>query len=224
LTDQKPVTGGIALTRVLAALVLMASATSLCFGQAPAPSKSADKKQTAPRADTRKTIGLVSELGATFEVRKIGIMVFGNEKASAAIESWGIDPFVAAKAATLLKSNFNVVPIKVSKDGLAALASAPGSLLGDRDGYICNVLRKESQGRPFDYFLWVRAWDGEYANTNQLLRGLGIVHRQGMNSGYTFVYALLGVDVLDGKTCSRLRRELPPSQFQIPGPTSILSI
>jgi hypothetical protein len=206
------------LKRILAALALMASAASLCFGQTSAPAKTGDKRQSAPKPDTRKAVGLVSGIGADFEVRKIGIMAFGNEKTSASIESWGIDAFVAAKAAAILKTNFNVVPIRISKDSLAALDAAPGSLFGDRDGHICNVLRKESQGRPFDYYLWVRSWESPYYNTNQLLRGLGIVHREGLTTGDTYVYALLGVDVLDGKTCNRLRRDLPPYHFSIPGP------
>jgi hypothetical protein len=181
--------------------------------------QTAGKKPSAPKADGRKTIGLVSEIGATFEVRKIGVMLFGNGNTPAGIEGWGIGPFVAAKAAALLKTNFNVVHIKMSKDGLAALASAPGSLFGDRDGHICNVLGKESQGRPFDHYLWVTTSESQYSRTNQLVRGLGIVHREGFNSGWTSARALFAIEVLDGKTCSRLRRDLPPSpQYELPGP------
>ncbi len=94
---------------------------------------------------------------------------------------------------------------------MTALASAPGSLFGDRDGYICNVLHKATLGQSFDYYIKVGVKETPFANTNQFVKGLGIVHREGFGSGYTFVHALFNIEVLDGRTCSVVRREEPPS-------------
>jgi hypothetical protein len=192
--------------------ILCAMLAPLAAAQQPAPAvKGAAKKKAEPLADTRKTIGLIPEIGGKFSVQQIGIMVFGNEKNEVPIESWGIDTLVIAKVTSALKARFNVIPLKLSKENEAALEKAPGSLFGDRKGYICNLLRKETLGQPLNYYLRVVPSESQYGSTNQHVRGLGIVHRQGFDTGYTFVHALFQLTVLDGATCEQLRWELPPS-------------
>ena len=152
-------------------------------------------------------------------------MIFGNEKTSAPIDAWGIDAIVAAKVADVLKARFRVVPMQLSKEGQSALASAPGYLFGDRDGYICSLLRKQFPGQQVNYYLRVHASERNFANTNQVIGGLGIVHREGFNTGYTYVHALFWIEVLDGATCKSLRSQDPPYKggnlltgTNVPGP------
>lgn len=128
-------------------------ALSIGAGQLHAATQAPKKPAATP--DPRKTIGLISELGDTLSIQQIGIMVFGNEKTSVPIGNWGIDALVYAKASSIVKAHFNVIFLNLSKEGHSALAAAPGSLFGDRAGYICNVLRKETQGRSFSYYLRV---------------------------------------------------------------------
>jgi hypothetical protein len=191
--------------------LIFASAAAAAEPQAQAP-KGVSKKKPAPAApDTRKTIGLISEIGDKFTVQQIGIMIFGNQKREEPIESWGMDAFVAAKFSNAVKARFNAVPIALSPEGKAALAKAPGWLFGDRGGYICNLLQKETKGRVFNYYVRVRPREKPYSNTNQFVGGLGIVHRQGFDTGYTFVHALFDIEVLDGGNCSSVRSLEPPS-------------
>ncbi len=176
---------------------------------APAASGSAKKKASPPAPDTRKTIGLISNIGDKFTVQKIGIMVFGNEKRDEPIESWGIDAAVAAQVSSTFKSSFNVIPIKLSPAGKAALATPPGRLFGDRDGYVCDLLRKETMGQSFNYYLWVQPGVSAYSTTNQTVSGLGIVRPP--SDRLISVYAIFDIELLDGRNCSVLRREVPPS-------------
>jgi hypothetical protein len=113
------------------AFAMLGAILALIFdaGQVHAAAQAAKKPAAAP--DPRKTIGLVSELGDTLSVQQIGIMVFGNAKTSVPIENWGIDALVYAKASSIVKAQFNVVPLNLSKEGRSALAAAPGSLFGD---------------------------------------------------------------------------------------------
>ncbi len=198
--------------RAFLAFVMVALTSTASFGQkAVTVAKGTPKKPPSTKVDTRKTIGFVSEIGTQFEVQKIGIMIFGNEKTSVPIDSWGIDALANTKVTASAKARFNIVSLKLSREGSAALASAPGSLFGDRDGHICNVLRKETLSRTFDYYLRLKPKESAYANTNQFVRGLGIVHRDGLGSGYTFVHALFEMELLDGKSCSVIRSEEPAS-------------
>jgi hypothetical protein len=178
---------------------------------APVSKSSAKKKVPSAVPDGRKTIGFVSEIGSKFSVQQVGIMVFGNKKREESIESWGIDAAVTAQVARTVKARFNVIPIRLSPAGRAALAAAPSSLFGGRDGHICKVLSKEARGRPFNYYVRVRPRESAYGNTNQYLGGLGVVHGQGFNTGYTHVHALFEMEVLDGATCRSLGSEWPAS-------------
>jgi hypothetical protein len=188
---------------ILGAILLPIAAAAQPAGKAPA------KKAVPPPLDMRKKIGLITDIGSTFSVRKIGIMVFGNEEASVPIDGWTIDSFVTSKTATILKAHFNVIPIKLSKEGKAGLADAPGSLFGDRAAHICNVLRKEAPGQSFAYYLWIKPGLNRYRNTNQTLKGLGIIQGKDLITSNTFVHALFAIEAMDGQNCSHIRVEEP---------------
>ena len=53
--------------------------------------------------------------------------------------------------------------------------------------------------------------DSAYGAANQNVRGLGIVHQGGLGGGKTYVYAIFDVEILDGRTCESIRREIPPT-------------
>jgi hypothetical protein len=171
--------------------------------------KATGKRGLPPPLDARKKIALITDIGSTFNVRKIGVMVFGNEEASVPVDGWGIDPFVTSKTATILKAHFNVVPLKLSREGKAGLADAPGSLFGDRAAHICSFLRKEAPGQSFAYYLWITPGLKRYRNTNQTLKGLGIVQGKDLITSNTFIHTLFAVEVMDGQNCNHIRVEEP---------------
>jgi hypothetical protein len=135
----------------------------------PAP-KVAAKNSVSAKTDGRKTIGVVSEIGDSFSIRKTGLDL--NEEDMVPVDNWGLDALVASKAGAILKERFNVVPIKLSKEGKATLAEAPsalsGALFGGQTEYICNVLRKETHGQSFNYFLHVTNMKSPQASARKL--------------------------------------------------------
>lgn len=72
-------------------------------------------------AAQQRTVGVISTIGETFTLQKVGIMVFGNESNDAAIDSWGIDDLVSKKVAALLSGRFAVKKINTSKGAFAYL-------------------------------------------------------------------------------------------------------
>lgn len=181
-----------------------------------APAQAADaaiaKRNASPALEARKKIALITDIGGSFTVRKIGTMVFGNEEASVPVDGWGIDTLVVSKTAAILKGYFSVVALKLSPEGRAKLADAPGSLFGDRAAYLCKVLRKEAPGQSFAYYLRITPGQKRYRNTNQTLAGLGIVQGQDLFTSNTFVHALFAIEVLNGQNCDHIRVEEPSAE------------
>jgi hypothetical protein len=72
-------------------------------------------------------------------------------------------------------------------------------------------LHKETLGQSFSYFLHVTKGQNRFGNTNQDIVGLGILHRQGFDEGYTYVHAFISIEARDGATCKLLKLEHPES-------------
>lgn len=181
----------------------------------PAPAAKSSAKKKGPPAstasDTRESVGIVSNIGDQFTVQEIGITAFGNEKRAEPIESWGMDALVTAKASAAVQARFKAVPVKLSPAARAALVPPAFTLFGRSSEHVCDVLRKETAGQSFKYYLWVLPGDSAYGATNQSVRGLGIVHQGGVGGGKTYVHAIFDVEILDGRTCESIRREIPPT-------------
>jgi hypothetical protein len=175
----------------------------------PAP-KAAAKKSAPAKPDGRRTIGVISEIGNSFSVRKSGLEI--NEEDMVPVENWGLDALVAAKVGAILKDRFNVIPIKLSKAGKAALAEAPspltGALFGGRAEYICNVLRKETHAQSFNYFLHVTNMKSPVGLRKKNIVGLGIVNRLGFHQDF-YVHAVILLVAMDGATCETLKSDAP---------------
>src|SRR5271165_5485258 len=90
---------GLAMRR--AALVLL----SICFAAAALAQEPATPDAPAPPAkpaDNGKCIGVLSAIGDSFSLQKIGITAFGNERNKVAIDSWQIDNLVMGKISAFM--------------------------------------------------------------------------------------------------------------------------
>jgi hypothetical protein len=94
------------MSRAIVAFLLLVNGVAAAIAQPaptkqnapkPTPAKQAAPKALATPADDRKCIGVVSQLGETFTVKKVGVVVFQNEESKVPIESWRIDDLVVAK-------------------------------------------------------------------------------------------------------------------------------
>jgi hypothetical protein len=151
----------------------------------------------APRSTGLRTIGIVSAIGDTFHVRKIGLMVFGNDAKEFSIDSWHIDDLAVAKARGLLGKTHDVRSVTYRR---AAIASAPGGRSG-----LADTLRAAVAPQGLDTYLVMTKTTVQYGGTNQTIGGLGIV--EGAFDNF-FIYAIYQVALVDGRDFSPISRSV----------------
>jgi len=161
-------------------LLLLGACTALVVGS---PQK---------RASIR-TVGIVSAFADTFDVQKIGMMVFGNDLKTIPISSWGIDDLAAGKVRALLSKRYDVRPVTYQR---ATIASAKSGRYG-----IGEAIRPNVSPLGLDAYVVLVGAGTPYGNTNQSLYGLGIVEHAGFQY---FLFALYEIVLVDGNDFSFL--------------------
>lgn len=151
----------------------------------------------------RRSIGVISMLGATFSMQKVGVTVFGNEYKSAPIAGWGIDDVVTSKVASLLGGDADVKRISSPKDAFAAY-EAPGGLFRDHNAEFKEGLRKLTTGQKCDLYLAVVVGGSAFGSTNQSVRGIGIVQGSSVFVNQMWIHALFQMRLYDGRTLELL--------------------
>ncbi len=183
----------ICLSRALAILLCAFWAATPLNAQQPAKSKP---------IGGYKTICIASALGQKFEVKTVGLMVFGNDLKTTTVGSWGIDSLVAERLSAGLGSKFSVRRITLPAGALGE--SPPASpLFGTRDDALKAALRNKAHA-GCNYFVIARPFAGQFVNTNQYLRGIGVVKWDTIITSY-FVYAMFSVQLYDGRTAEWIR-------------------
>jgi len=142
---------------------------------------------TAEKLQGIRRIGIISAIGDKFDVRKVGLTVFGNELTAVPIAAWGIDDVVTAKARALLSPRFDVRPVKYQRAAFAGVSNG-GSPLS-------NAVRSSASSDGVDAYVVFMGNVSQFGTTNQYIGGLGIV-----TSGLipqSVVHALYSVTVID---------------------------
>jgi hypothetical protein len=105
-------------------------ACGLAVAQQPAkPKASAAAPAAKPAAaDNGKCIGVISAIGENFILKKIGITVFGNDEATAPIDSWHVDDLVVSKISGFL-AKLDGTPHRLSERDFRLPRSAACALL-----------------------------------------------------------------------------------------------
>jgi hypothetical protein len=147
----------------------------------------------------RRSIGVVSTLGAKFALQRVGVTVFGNEYNVVPVAAWGIDDVVNSKLANLLGVDADVKRIAYDKDAFAAY-EAPGGLFRDRNAELKDALRKVSAGQRCDLYLVVVPSGSSFGSTNQSVSGLGIVQGSSVFVNQMWIHALFQMRLYDGRT------------------------
>src|SRR5215475_8535305 len=98
--------GGAVMRAVMVFLLLVSGVVAAAAQPVPttpgAPKPGPAKKQAAPKqaaapAGSGKCVGVVSRLGETFNIKKVGIVLFQNDEREAPIDAWKVDDLVAAR-------------------------------------------------------------------------------------------------------------------------------
>jgi hypothetical protein len=182
--------------RIAAFLLLLFVSSAGALAQSPTPQ--------SPQG--RKSIGVISAIGDTFAVQKIGLMVFGNELKKAAIDAWAIDDRVADKINVLLSKRYDVRKVSYAKGAFAAFYGSSTNPFGNAEEELRATVRKIASEQKCDLYLVVTKAGSTFGDSNQIVSGLGILESSGL-FGSIDLFALSAMTVYDGRTFAVLREK-----------------
>jgi hypothetical protein len=82
------------------------------------------KETAAPEVAGHKSVCVASAIGHTFQVKAVGLTIFGNSEENIATESWGIDDAAAAAVRRILGKDYNVRRLPVSREAVASFETS----------------------------------------------------------------------------------------------------
>jgi len=178
-------------------------------GTTPAAPK---EKPTSPGLETHALakpcgVGVMSAVGNTFTLRKIGITVFGNEDNKVSLGTWGIDDFIYGKIAAALGSRRSARHLAYSKAALSAYENADVNIFRNYDGELRNILREAAAKEGCQRLIAVMKTSTQFSSTNQGISGLGILATGGdlLVPKTLNLYAVMSITVYDGRTFDRVK-------------------
>ncbi|MBS0534629.1 MAG: hypothetical protein JSR72_11280 [Proteobacteria bacterium] len=163
-----------------------------CLATAPA---SAETSAAAARADGH-SVCVSSSVGPRFEVKTVGIMVFGNDLKTTTVAGWNIDGLIVQRLSAGLGSHFPVR--RVSLPAAATKNTSPGWFGGNEE------LKAAIKKVGCRFVVIGKSGRGELTGTNQVIEGLGIVKHDGILDTYN-VYAVFWLQLFDGSTGELIR-------------------
>jgi len=201
--------------RTIIALLLFLNGAGAAVAQ-PVPGKQstprpAAAKQAVPKqgpAQDGNCVGVISNLGEKFTVKKIGIVILQNGKNDeVSIAPWHIDDLVVAKISAALGKRATVQRIPHPKDAFASLDTP--KLFRDREAEFGEIVRTITAGTRCARYVVVTSGGSSYGATKLSVVGLGIVAgKKPFFTGDLYIlYTLIAVRVYDGETFSLLTRK-----------------
>lgn len=203
--------------RMIIALLLFLGGAATALAQ-PAPAKQNPPKTAAAKPAVAKQVppqngncvGVVSNLGEKFAVKKTGFTVFQFEEKEVPVDAWHLDDLVVAKINTMLGKRAVVRRIPYHKDAFASVETR--KLFRDTEAEIREVVRTlTTDTRCTRYLVVTREYYG-VGNSNQIFSGIGILH-EGIDR--VTAYAVFSLRLYDGETFALLKRANAPSDESI---------
>lgn len=203
--------GGWTRFRRLAALTIAAAALAACAQLDPPNNDLLTSSIAAGGA--RKSVCVISAIGDTFSVQRVGLTVFGNALDKFPIEAWGVDTAVAGRVSSQLGQRFDVRRIDYPKGAFAPLDNERSALSSDYQDYrhdIRDIARGITASHKCDLVVVVTRSGSIYSNTNQAVAGLGILDGSSLVFENVVVFAIWEMRVYDGKTFAVLAHKRAP--------------
>jgi hypothetical protein len=194
--------------RTVIALLLFVNGTAAAAAQPapgnqnlpkPAPAKQGAPKQ-APAPKDGKCVGVVSAIGDTLTLVKVGFTVFNNEESKVPIDSWRIDDLVFSKVSAVLGKRFNLKRVGVAKGAFAVIEEDHGPFYDSIED-VRSILRNITTATKCDQYIVITKTNIKF-QTGQRIDGLGI-HAAG---GRYFAYAHFTMNIYDGQNFSLLAK------------------
>jgi hypothetical protein len=151
----------------------------------------------------RKSVCVISAIGDTFSLQKIGVTVFGNALDKHPIDAWGIDGFVGTRISAQLGQRFDARRIDYPKGAFSPLERVRSPFSGDYKDYrqeVRDILSSIVVGQRCDLCVVVTKSGSVFSNTNQAVSGLGILETGSPIITTVYLFALWEMRVYDGKT------------------------
>jgi hypothetical protein len=138
-----------------------------------------------------RSVGVISAFGERFQLKKVGMTVFGNDESEFPVAAWGIDDLTVSKVRTLLGRRFDVRPVTYRRSAFAP----------PRSGGVAAMTREAVTPAGVDAYVVVTYGGSQLGATNQSVSGLGMLEASGgaFFSDRLFLYALYSVSVIDAR-------------------------
>jgi hypothetical protein len=177
----------------------------------PSPTKPAAKKPQPPKPDAAAQsgpcgIGVIPHIGESFAVQSIGLTAFGNDLKEVPIGSWGLDDLIVARVRDAAGPHFAVRRMAQPANAFEPYDHPP--LFHDPDVQIKRVVQTIAGGSGCERYVVVVESGANWGDSNQGVRGIGIVHRGGIidRFGVTYLFAVTHLYVFDGHTFELLKK------------------
>jgi hypothetical protein len=176
----------------------------------PSPAKPAAKKPEAAKPDAAAEhgpcIGVIPHIGESFAVQSIGLTVFGNDFKEVPIGSWGLDDLIVARVRDAAGPHFAVRRMAQPANAFEPYDHPP--LFHDPDVQIKRVVQTIAGGSGCERYVVVVESGANWGDSNQGVRGIGIVHRGGIIDRFsvTYLFAVTYLYVFDGHTFELLKK------------------
>jgi hypothetical protein len=145
-------------------------------------------------------IGVIPAIGDQFVVQKVGLTVFGNEHTEVPIEAWGLDDLVVTRVRAAAAPGTTVRRIAYPKGAFAPYDNpAPALFRNSRDD-LTAIVKQIAAPAGCERYVVVTKFTGQIGNTNQSIRGIGVVNQGIASLGVTYLSANIQVTVFDGQT------------------------
>jgi hypothetical protein len=198
----------------LAALLLALSVVHSAPAQtvqppAAAKVKTAVKKPPLPKAMTGTPaasgpcIGVFPLLADRFEVKKIGITVFGNEFRKIAVDNWGLDDLVVERVRAAVSPGMAVRRIAYAQGAFDGYVPGIG-MFQNLDTKAASIVRHAAAQTQCERYVVVTRAAAQYVG-NQSIFGLGIVNSGRPILSTTALHAVVRIHVHDGQTFAVLK-------------------
>jgi hypothetical protein len=171
----------------------------------PSVAAKAAAKPTAAAATSGPCIGVISALGDSFGVQKIGLTVFGNEYKEISVPAWGLDDLVVARVRAAAGPRVSVKRIGYAKGAFEPYEHAK-TLLHDSEADLAAVVKTIAAAGGCARYLVVVRFSTSFSNTNQTIKGIGAVNYGYSFSNRTYVFAITGIRLYDGRDFALLKK------------------
>jgi hypothetical protein len=145
-------------------------------------------------------IGVIPAIGDQFVVQKVGLTVFGNEHTEVPIEAWGLDDLVVARVRAAAAAGTSVRRIAYPKGAFAPYDDPAPTLFRNPRDDLTAIVKQIATNARCERYVVVTKFTGQIENTNQTIRGIGVVNHGIGSLGLTYLSANIQVTVFDGQT------------------------